>query len=86
MAIEGNTFERGFPLYVGESGDGWLEGPPVVSDVLVQNNTFRSFYSGKFAVHAWPATTHNVSVRGNRCFGANGTRVSCTDAKSPTLP
>ena len=26
MVIERNRFVRAFPLYVGETGDGWLEG------------------------------------------------------------
>eukprot|EP01079_Euglenida_sp_SAG-EU17-18_P004444 gene4442-807_t len=47
--VQGNSFSRGFPMYVGESGAGWLEGPPEVDGVTVQDNVFVDCY-GQFPI------------------------------------
>ena len=76
MVIEGNRFERGFPLYIGERGDGWLEGPPLVAGAAARNNSFHDYY-GDSAIVAWPGTTADVDVADNRCSTAAGDAVPC---------
>jgi hypothetical protein len=67
IVIESNIFERGFPLNVGESGDGWLEGPPIVDDVLLINNTFVDCASREEPIVIHNRTTHNVTLVHNHC-------------------
>jgi hypothetical protein len=76
QTIQGNHFARAFPLYVGESGDGWLEGPPVVGPSLVRDNIFEDVF-GDCPWNAHPTTTHDVVFRNNSCVDADGNRLAC---------
>lgn len=67
MTIESNVFERGFPMNVGESGDGWLEGPPAVDGVSVRNNTFVDCAAREPPIVVHNRTAHNVTLVHNRC-------------------
>jgi hypothetical protein len=78
MVIRNNTFVRAFPLYVGETGAGWLEGPPLVDNVVVEGNTFADIYRGPSSIVVVPSTTSGVVVRNNSCEDANGTDIPCT--------
>jgi len=64
------------PRYIGENGDGWLEGPPLVSDVSVSGNTFRDYYASPYGIVAWDKTTRAISIRNNTCE-LNSTTVKC---------
>ena len=61
--------------YVGESGDGWLEGPPVVNGVLVEGNTFTDTV-GRTPIVVRNQTAHGVTVRNNVCM-ENGSSIPC---------
>lgn len=74
--IEGNTFERGFLMVVGEAGDGWLEGPPAVNDVMVKANKFVDCFSAGPAIGVDSATSTNIRLVGNTCEN-NGSAVPC---------
>lgn len=65
--VEYNLFERGFPLNVGESGDGWLEGPPATRLVAVRNNTFVDCAAVEPPIVVDHHTTRDVDVSGNDC-------------------
>jgi hypothetical protein len=78
--VANNTFERSFPMNVGESGDGWLEGPPVVNGVLVEGNLFKDTVGGTpIVVHA--PFARSVVLKGNVCT-QNGSSVPCTGEKA----
>jgi hypothetical protein len=77
--VENNTFARAFPLYVGETGDNWLEGPPLVSNVVIRGNTFSDIY-GRYPIVAQPGTTSGVVVKDNSCEDAAGLVVPCIDS------
>ena len=72
--IENNMFERGFPLNVGESGDGWLEGPPTCGPVAVRSNIFIDTIGEPIVVD--DQTTHEVNIAANTCK-KNGSVVPC---------
>jgi hypothetical protein len=74
--ITNNLFERAFPMYVGESNDGWLEGPPVVNGVLVQGNTFIDTVARGAPIVVHNQTTHGVMVQNNVCM-ENGSTIPC---------
>merc|ERR1712070_1221193 len=76
--IEQNNFTRAFPLNVGERGDGWLEGPPVVSRVTVRDNTFEDVGYGAPAISVSDGTTKDILLRGNKCVDAVNAPVNCT--------
>jgi hypothetical protein len=75
-------------MYVGERGTGWLEGPPLVANVRIQNNSFKDIY-GQGAgrgdpIVVWPSTTANVVVRQNKCEDAGGTKIPCGGGSAET--
>ena len=75
--VANNTFERSFSMNVGESGDGWLEGPPVVNGVLVEGNLFQDAVGTPIVVHT--PFVRGLVLEGNVCT-QNGSSVSCTGA------
>lgn len=83
--IEGNHFARAFPLYIGETGDGWLEGPPSVGPTIVQGNTFEDIFGG-CGWHVNSKTTHQVVVVNNSCVDSNRVTVPCPPCSSAGEP
>jgi hypothetical protein len=83
MVVAGNRFERGFPAYIGESGDGWLEGPPLTADVTFANNSFADVY-GPYPVVVNPATTAIAIEKSNVCTDAKGTAIPCVQSPDST--
>ena len=80
QVIENNTFERGGTLMVGESGVGWLEGPPHVNGMVVRSNTFVDCTSPS-AITVSEATTSHVVLQDNRCL-VGGSAVPCSPSGS----
>ncbi len=74
--IEHNLFERGFPLNIGESGDGWLEGPPTTQSVTIYNNTIVDCFAVEPPIVVDNQTTRGVDVSRNDCRN-NDTIVRC---------
>lgn len=81
MVVAGNRFERGFPAYIGESGDGWLEGPPLTTDVTFANNSFADVY-GPYPVVVNPGAARSTITieNSNVCTNANGTAIPCVQS------
>ena len=74
--VESNVFARGFPMNIGESGDGWLEGPPFLENVHVVNNTLEDNWATESAIAVHNSTTNNIVLVSNHCR-KNGHDISC---------
>lgn len=84
MSVSENRFERAFPAYIGESGDSWLEGPPVTARVSFENNTFSDVF-GEYAVVLNPGADRGTTKVGksNVCTLGNGQLIPCTALSVP---
>ena len=81
IIVEGNLFERGFPFYIGATGVGWLEGPPMVDNVTVRDNVARDFFERERGIgFSFDKTKAGIrSVGNNTCYTAAGVPVlPCT--------
>ena len=79
IIVEDCVFERGGPFFVGDAGVGWLEGPPLVSNVTIRSNVARDFHGGAAAFNVRASGARIASMTNNSCFGADGEQVNpCT--------